>query len=77
MIRESWLESEWKQDLTIPSFLRQGSTEQVPTLFNMRASFFETAQDIASQILTYADDKETVTRLANELYAEATKRLKP
>ena len=56
----------------IPSFLRAGSkSSDVPFLCHMRVSFFATAQDIASEIITNADDPQTVKRLANQLYEEA------
>lgn len=57
---------------TIPDYLK-GKASDVPYITHMRASFFETAQDIASQILTHSEDRETVERLARELYEQAGK----
>lgn len=65
-----------KANAVYPSWLRKGSKEDVPNMFHLSASFFETVQDKASQILTYSDDEKTVTRLAKELYEEASRRLK-
>lgn len=66
--------AQFERHCELPSYLKKGAKfSDVPYVTHMRASFFESAQDIASQILTYSDNREVVERLATELYEEAKK----
>lgn len=73
---KAYLRAHFQSHCVLPEFLKKGAKAQdVPYVTTMRNGFYETVQDIASQIITHSQSPEIVGKLATELYEEATRRM--